>query len=104
MPRTTEDIAKELFERKKIGAYLRAIIVTSHDREDLTHYSFIRAEDGYDIVLDQLNQCIQYGDHPLGMILATALPGLDGFVGLETYLYPEYEAVRLGARELRIGR
>jgi hypothetical protein len=43
-------------------------------------------------VLDQLNQCIRDGGHPLGFILGTAFHGLDEeMVGLESYLYPEYE-------------
>jgi hypothetical protein len=90
--RSTEDLAKELFARQDNGRYDRAFIVACHDRDDLYHFTLIKAEDGFDHVLDQLNQCIQDGGHPLGFILGTAFSGPDEeMVGLETFVYPEYE-------------
>ena len=54
--RTTEDIAKELFARKAEGGYVRAMIVASYDREELLYHNLIKAEDGYDVVVDRLSQ------------------------------------------------
>ena len=43
--RSTEDLAKELFARKEDGRYDRALIVTCYDRDDLDHFTFVKAED-----------------------------------------------------------
>jgi len=91
VPRTTEDIAKELFAKKQEDGYVRADIVTYHNRDGVVFFGFIKDIEGYETVFEKLCQCIVDGDHPIGMVFVTTLPDIDDAVGIESYIYPEYE-------------
>ena len=84
--RSVSDLAQELLDLKK--EYARAIIVVYFDRDELFCCNFVRPDDGFDAVVDELTKGIQDGGQPMGLILATGVT--DDLVGLDYRVYPEH--------------